>query len=167
MRRRYLCHAQNRTPSACRVRRSLLKAGPHRARDGHALLSDVRQRQRLSSIPRGKRFRQPPQRNREISQWLYGLGKPFRAKRSSPPAEKCGVCIGGTRPSQGGTPRKIRPFSIEQAILLRCLLGKPRYLPLHQPRVNAFASEQHRGRPLLADFTCAQHRDAVETTQAG
>ena len=95
---------KSRHPPKCG--RALFRSDGHTAvkhRDRSLLKSDrCCQRQRLSFIRRGDaRLRM---RKTQRSQRISRAAVP--SKRSSPPAEKCGVCIGATPLSQAKTPEK-------------------------------------------------------------
>src|SRR5262245_32400154 len=88
---------------------------------------------------------------------LDASGMPFRARRSSPPAEKCAVCIGEQSVSQGQRARSVA--------------GKcPQYRGFQSPCRNAaraafcakaygnveYSSQSHIGRPHVGN---RRHRD--------
>ena len=93
---------KSRHPPKCG--RALFRSDGHTAvkhRDRSVLKSDrCCQRQRLSFIRRGDA--RPRLRKTKRSQRISRAAVP--SKRSSPPAEKCGVCIGATPLSQAKTP---------------------------------------------------------------
>src|SRR5690606_17406205 len=103
-------HAQNEIAPSAEIAGALFRSDnraavkPH----GRSHQSDIGcQRQRLSFVP-SRRCADQSLKNTRSVKGLAGRAVPN--KRSSPPAVKSGVCIGGNRPSQGGKSLKNRGF---------------------------------------------------------